>query len=70
MKTKGFLLMMLMVLVGLSITVANVQAASLDFSGGIQFEDGGGDEPIEPAEFFPATRCTEGDGGQQPEPAE
>lgn len=76
MKTKWYFLVLLTVLVGLSLTAVRVQAAALDFYGGMQLDDGGGDggQLDEPAECFPVTLSDDGggtDGGDgDTEPAE
>jgi len=76
MKKKWYLLILLTVLAGLSLTAMRVEAAALDFYGGMQLNDGGdGGQPDEPAECFPVTLCDDGGGtdggdGGDAEPAE
>ena len=71
MTTKWYVAVLLTVLVGLSLTAMRVEAAALDFYGGMQLNDGGdGGQPDEPAEFFPTTLSDDGDDGGEGEPAE
>lgn len=71
MKTKWFMLAMLTVLVSVSVSIVQVEAMTLDLSGGTLLDDGGGEVP-EPAELYPVNLTD--DGGVTPadpnEPAE
>jgi hypothetical protein len=68
MKTKWFVLGMLTVLVSLSVSIVQVEAMTLDLSGGVQLDDGGGDAP-EPAELYPVN-LTDGGGVTPADPNE
>lgn len=68
MKTKWFVLAMLTALLGLSVSIVQVEAAALDLSNTTAMNDGG--EPANPpSEAFPST-LSQNDGSGEPEPAE
>jgi len=73
MKTKWFVMAMLTVLMGLSVSVVQAGAMTLDLSNGTQLDDdGGGGTVPEPAELYPVAMTDDGDGTGDtvPEPAE